>query len=346
MWASVRERPIGMLAAIGAAGLLPGSVSGQEGAYPMSRCVFRLPYANSALGGRPQPESIRVNAQNVIQFNDHNGTDITGEPPIPFDPDDPDGLPWPEGYAMVAVQDGVVRWVEEGNTGCCWTGCGDCNNRIVVEHVSGDFTAYAHIAPDRAEVDCGDAVVAGQLIAIEGDTGRSCGGSSSGGNNRLATGCNGQGPDPGCPYCGVHLHMSSFYGYDPTGTAYCSTENPSGSFAGQTIPVFCNIVGNVLTPGAEYPLIDLGPCGGGCVDNILVDEALIIPPKGAEVVRANVAIQASDFVISGPSGQDRGASVSFRAGETITLQPGFRAEIGSYFLGIISDCDGCPPPRG
>ncbi len=333
--AASRNTNHALLIATAVIALSATAAQAQQGALPMSRCVFRLPYFETT-------PTINVNPSNLIYMG-HNGTDLTGGPPILYDPLDPATPPWPIGYPLVAMADGVVRWVEEDNTDCC-RGCGGCNNRIYVEHASGDFSAYAHIAPNGAIAECGDTVVAGQIIALEGDTGASCGGNNSGGNNRPPTTCNGQGPAASCAnWCGIHCHMSTFFGYDAS-TSYCADTNPSSAFEWQTIPVFCNIVGNIMLPGATYDSTEMGSCSSICIADFVIFSE-VFDATAIDVRQAEYTITANAVEIHGPGGPLPGASVSFRAGDEIRLQPGFHAEPGCYFLGIISPCNGCPPER-
>ncbi len=52
----------------------------------------------------------------------------------------------------------------------CGSGWG---NHVVIEHVSGVFTRYAHLAPDGVQVEVGEEVAGGQPIAEMGNSGRS-----------------------------------------------------------------------------------------------------------------------------------------------------------------------------
>lgn len=77
-----------------------------------------------------------------------------------------------EGTAVHAARDGVVARIEEANSIGCWDdGCGKYANYVVVLHEDGTTGEYYHLQKDGALVDVGDHVVAGQRIALSGNTG-------------------------------------------------------------------------------------------------------------------------------------------------------------------------------
>lgn len=74
-------------------------------------------------------------------------------------------IPAPSGTPIVAVDDGVVIYSDDGIRGY--------GNMIVVAHGDDIFTVYAHNRKNK--VDKGDKVDRGQVIAEVGNTGRSTG---------------------------------------------------------------------------------------------------------------------------------------------------------------------------
>jgi murein DD-endopeptidase MepM/ murein hydrolase activator NlpD len=74
-------------------------------------------------------------------------------------------IPAPRGTPVVAVDDGVVIYSDDGIRGY--------GNMIVIAHGDDLFTVYAHNRKNK--VDKGDRVERGQLIAEVGNTGRSTG---------------------------------------------------------------------------------------------------------------------------------------------------------------------------
>ncbi len=74
-------------------------------------------------------------------------------------------IPAPRGTPVIAVDDGVVIYSDDGIRGY--------GNMIVLAHGDDIFTVYAHNRKNK--VDKGDRVERGQLIAEVGNTGRSTG---------------------------------------------------------------------------------------------------------------------------------------------------------------------------
>ena len=78
----------------------------------------------------------------------------------------------PEGTPVHAARGGVVARVEERHSIGCWRdGCGRYANYVVILHDDGTTGEYYHLQKDGALVDVGDEVVAGQKIALSGNTG-------------------------------------------------------------------------------------------------------------------------------------------------------------------------------
>ena len=77
-----------------------------------------------------------------------------------------------EGTPVHAARGGVVARVEESHSIGCWKdGCGRYANYVVILHDDGTTGEYYHLQKDGALVDVGDVVVAGQKIALSGNTG-------------------------------------------------------------------------------------------------------------------------------------------------------------------------------
>lgn len=76
------------------------------------------------------------------------------------------------GTPVHAARSGVVARVVESNEKGCWEdGCGKFANYVVVLHDDGTTGEYYHLKKDGALIDVGDRVVAGQKIALSGNTG-------------------------------------------------------------------------------------------------------------------------------------------------------------------------------
>lgn len=76
------------------------------------------------------------------------------------------------GTPVHAARSGVVARVVESNDKGCWEdGCGKFANYMVVLHDDGTTGEYYHLKKDGALIDVGERVVAGQKIALSGNTG-------------------------------------------------------------------------------------------------------------------------------------------------------------------------------
>ena len=76
------------------------------------------------------------------------------------------------GTPVHAARAGVVARIEESSdTGCWEEGCGAYANYIVILHGDGTTGEYYHLQQNGALIDVGDHVVAGQKIALSGNTG-------------------------------------------------------------------------------------------------------------------------------------------------------------------------------
>ena len=114
--------------------------------------LYRLPYASGksyrVLQGYGSRFSHRGLEQYAVDFNMSVGTPVH------------------------AARAGVVARIEETNDKGCWDdGCGAFANYIVILHNDGTTGEYYHLAQNGALVELGDNVVAGEKIALSGNTG-------------------------------------------------------------------------------------------------------------------------------------------------------------------------------
>lgn len=114
--------------------------------------LYRLPYASGksyrVLQGYGSRFSHRGLEQYAVDFNMSVGTPVH------------------------AARAGVVARIEETNDKGCWDdGCGAFANYIVILHNDGTTGEYYHLAQNGALVEVGDNVVAGEKIALSGNTG-------------------------------------------------------------------------------------------------------------------------------------------------------------------------------
>lgn len=78
----------------------------------------------------------------------------------------------PVGTPVHAARAGVVaRIVESNDIGCWEDGCGAYANFIVIVHNDGTTGEYYHLQKNGALIEVGDHIVAGQEIALSGNTG-------------------------------------------------------------------------------------------------------------------------------------------------------------------------------
>ena len=76
------------------------------------------------------------------------------------------------GTPVHAARAGVVAKIIESNNKGCWDdGCGAFANYIVILHDDDTTGEYYHLAQNGALVEVGDKIVAGQKIALSGNTG-------------------------------------------------------------------------------------------------------------------------------------------------------------------------------
>jgi murein DD-endopeptidase MepM/ murein hydrolase activator NlpD len=76
------------------------------------------------------------------------------------------------GTPVHAARSGVVARVVESHVKGCWEdGCGKYANYMVILHDDGTTGEYYHLRKNGALIDVGERVVAGQKIALSGNTG-------------------------------------------------------------------------------------------------------------------------------------------------------------------------------
>jgi murein DD-endopeptidase MepM/ murein hydrolase activator NlpD len=106
-----------------------------------------------------------------------------------------------QGTDIVAARDGWIAQIQESHSECCYSsGCGSCNNYVVIDHGDGEYSYYLHIAQDSVpdSLKIGSYVSRGTMIARQGDVGW------TGGNGRSPAPCNG---NTSSQKCGAHLHF-------------------------------------------------------------------------------------------------------------------------------------------
>ncbi len=78
----------------------------------------------------------------------------------------------PEGSPVHAARDGLVALIEESHTQGCWAErCGGLANYVVILHDDGTTGEYFHLKMNGVLVNTGERVLAGEVIAVSGNTG-------------------------------------------------------------------------------------------------------------------------------------------------------------------------------
>jgi hypothetical protein len=235
-----------------------------------------------------------------------------------------------------------------GNPSCGATCQGAVNNYVWIEHPNGEWTKYTHVragsvGPGGAGRTVGEFVSAGTPIGIEGDVG-------------IAS--------------GPHVHfevavpkyveLPPFNPLDPAdddpdaepddlddwfsgGWLRCDECNCAGACGGLScgclatnvnrqnrIAVFCQI--GFADGGDENTA---GTCDDLCGDNVDLDFSGTYTPNNTPVYE-----QAADTIFNGSDLEIQpNAGVSLRAADSVTLLPGFHAELGSFFSASVGACD-------
>jgi hypothetical protein len=233
--------------------------------------------------------------------------DPLGKYDIITDGEDPD---------IVAAAPGWIRWIVEdfdttcwsqdqnGNLTCCWME----NNYVVMEHPNGEWSQYTHIATGSATaagISVGDWVSAGTPIGTEGNVG-----------------------------CSTedHLHLEISRPFDPA-FPFDTIGGFMNNLGEMLIPVTCGIGTSKSWMEDSDELLAL-PCIDNCASTILVTTG--VAGGDLSVQRANDAIEMPSglgIVLAG------GSTVQYRAGNEVTLQPGFHAVAGTKFQVILRGCN-------
>jgi hypothetical protein len=301
------NKTITFILSLVAATLFFGSWVDAQTIRPLSKGWYRPPYEDGT--------ELLSGSLNLFSIG-HNGYDLVGLP----------------AYKLLAMADGEVVEVEDGYDECgllplpCTPDVGGgcpCNNKIWIDHMNGEFSAYYHLAYDSAQVQVGDWVTAGQYIADEGDVGST--GSSDSVINRPKLGCNGD-QDPN-GYCGMHLHFA-------VSTRHIDSMHRSVL----VIPRICGIPKHVIDPNIIIPASDVGPCNPGiCPSNVTISGNFT---GTQEVFLSNNTITTLSTQVI------QNSVIGYEAGQKVTLNPGFRAAAGCYFRASIGNWSepggGCP----
>ena len=95
----------------------------------------------------------------------HNGIDIPGDQGVT------NVIASKDGVIVKSTKSDGISCVDGGDQSCG----GGFGNYIIIQHVDGNFTVYAHLAKDSITVEMGDSVKKGQVIGKVGNSGSSTG---------------------------------------------------------------------------------------------------------------------------------------------------------------------------
>ncbi len=311
---------------------------------PVSKGVYRLPYQSGTM---------------VTMSNDHtnhpttlNRIDMTGQ--------------GGGQHTVVAAGDGIIRRIQDENNtfcpnsatndpaicngysgpsaACCErdnTACNSAcaNNYIWIEHTNGEWTKYTHIRNNSADNLGrfeGEFVADGTPLGIEGDVGFASGPHV---HFEVARPKHVQkappaGADMNSPpdvYSDWFDSAGFLRGDDDPGTVVDSSDGTTAiDYNRQNrIPIFCQL--GFAEAGETYLAQSCdGLCGS---DTAQLLGAVLDNDIFQQQVTSSMTNLNSSFTVRA------GGGASLRAGQRITLAPGFHAEPNAYFSASIGACD-------
>ena len=305
------------------AGRAPGAAAIPAAALPVSKGVYRIPFADGT---------------RVMFGADH------ASHPIMRNRIDMQGIPSRGRYQVVAAADGWIDRIVDTNStfcplppvadkpdpchgydgpsaSCCVRNDPTCNascvnNFVWIRHANGEYTRYAHLQT-QSVTDLGwregNEIRSGEVLGLEGDVG-------------FAT--------------GPHLHFEVAYPDDPAdfvtrgGALNDDADQDSADFNHQNrIPYFCDYgfaVGNETVAAAA--------CRQACDEREI--PGFEVGHAAIELLQADVRVETLSGV---PHTVSSGAGEVFRAGQQVALRSGFHAAQGAYFSAAVGPCDTANP---
>lgn len=130
-----------------------------------------------------------------------------------------------------------------------------------------------------------------------------------------------------------------------TGTIHLDPNTPLGETTLRLRFIFNNTpdpCGNYSGEVEDYTIIVGETCPDTDNDNVCDDEDLCVGFSDQPLVLTIDPVESEDFnslsTIESTVTINPGLQINYRAGESITLQPGFHAAVGAEFSAVISDC--------
>lgn len=285
----------------------------------ISRNFYRVPYADGTL-----------TTMGSLDYFGHNPVDGSM-----------DMHSIPTGALLVAPADGIICLVNDAGNDCgCWSmpgghPIGGCGNVLGIIHANGEASAYLHVqqhsvrnafgVADPQDL-IGLAVVKGQVVAREGDVGRTCGSTSP---PRFGT-CITEAEASGLGNCGSHVHWNIRRVTTGEMLQPMTCNTPTGIYA-QLVQYTANscVPQNICNPAAP----------AYCCSSPQSYSGVVLDSFGeCRVYQNSVSITATSFEV-----RNMGSAV-FHAGDKVRLLPGFKAGSGNgYFRAEIGPCNETAP---
>ncbi len=185
------------------------------------------------------------------------------------------------------------------------------NNYVWISHANGEWTKYTHFAQNSVVVNVGNVVAAGQFLGYECSIGAVS------------------------PAGFRHLHFECRAPVDPLSPPMDLTGGFMDASEPRLIPVICDIPNNYYTKADIYTASN---CSCSNANESFVN-LTVNGTTGKEASLAVTSITAATNVIF-----NNGSIGFFRAGNNVTLSPGFTASAGTYFHASIGGCATTPNP--
>ncbi|WDI31667.1 M23 family metallopeptidase [Hyphococcus flavus] len=178
------------------------------------------------------------------------------------------------------------------------------NNYIWIEHPNGEWTKYTHIQTNSALVSEGQNIVAGTPLGIEGDVG-------------IATGRH------------VHFEVAGIESADEIGAQgwLNDVDNVGNRNLRNRVPTFCQV--GVVEQGQSETAAKCDDLCGNASESV----------SGATTSGNSPRLVQATNTVTSTSTVGANSGLALRAGQKITLQPGFSATNGGFFAAEIGACD-------
>jgi hypothetical protein len=211
-------------------------------------------------------------------------------------------------HQIVAAAAGTVRYVED-DYNVSGPGNSASNNYVWISHANGEWTKYTHFKQNSVAVAVNQVVSAGTYLGLECSIGAVS------------------------PAGFRHLHFEVRAPADPIDPPIDLTGGFMDSSEQRLIPVICDIPNNYYTKDDVYTAANCS-CTAGANQSFVINT---IGNGEKEVSLASNSVSAQTLVTF-----SNGSIGFFRAGNNVTLSPGFTANSGTYFHASVGSCNTTP----